>query len=362
MNANYFRMAVDEASDHIIITDTKGIITYANKAVARVTGYSPTEVLGKRPGEVWGGHMPKAFYVKMWRRIHDRRRVFVGEIHNRRKNGEDYTAEVRIAPVLDARGRIRSYIGIERDVTREREIDRAKTEFIALASHQLRTPLTGIKWFAELAAKESVGTHTAAQRQCLRRIREGTARMARLIDDLLNVSRIEAGRKFGILPQPTDVAAIVRGVAAEQQPLARKRRIAIRIGARFAKPLVLAVDGEKIRQVFLNLIGNAVKYSRDRGVIRVRYARRPTAHVFSVEDRGIGIPAADQRRIFEKFFRAENARVAHADGTGLGLFIVKAIVEGHGGRVWFTSTENIGTTFSCSLPLHARIRSGRTTR
>ncbi len=343
-----FKMAVDGAYDHIVVTDQDANIVFANQAVKTITGYDPVDILGKNPGDLWGGQMDKKIYQQMWKTIKNKKQNYIGEIKNKRKSGEMYEAEVRIAPILGEAGKVEFFVGIERDITKIKEIDRAKNEFISVASHQLRTPLTGIKWFAELLLEQKLTPEIA---DYVRQISLSNERMIHLVEDLLNVSRIETGRKFDIVLSVNDVVPIVKQVISAQNILAESRKIKIMVDKNFPKKLVLDVDSEKIRQVFQNLINNSYKYSKDNSEIMVgcqiinKYAQ------FYIKDSGIGIATNQQRRIFEKFFRAENALVQHTDGTGLGLYIVKSIVEGHKGKVWFESEENKGTTFYFTLPV-----------
>jgi len=226
-------------------------------------------------------------------------------------------------------------------------IDNAQSEFISLASHQLRTPLTGIKWFAELLLEQKLKPEIKEQ---VEQISFSNERMIRLVEDLLNVSRIETGRKFDIVPVKNDVVAIATQVISAQNILAKMRGITVQWNKKCPKKLIMEVDAEKIRQVFQNIIDNAYKYSKDNGVVEVGCKEGEKEMIFYIKDDGIGIPKELQYRVFEKFFRAENALIQHTDGTGLGLFIAKSIVEGHKGKVWFESEENQSTTFYFSLP------------
>jgi PAS domain S-box-containing protein len=139
-----FKLAVDNASDHIVITDPDGVILYANRAVEKITGYSHSEVIGNKPS-LWGKQMPEEFYNNLWKTIKEEKTNFIGELNNRRKNGEIYVAEASISPILNSNNKVIFFVGIERDITLLKEISDAKTEFVSVASHQLRTPLTGIK-------------------------------------------------------------------------------------------------------------------------------------------------------------------------------------------------------------------------
>ena len=236
----------------------------------------------------------------------------------------------------------------------EREqIEQMKSEFVSVASHQLRTPLTGIKWFVELLQKGKAGKLLKDQKDFLEQIRESNERMIALVEELLNVSRIETGRKFEIKKVPTDVAEIIRSLSGDLIGLAHKREVTIKESSGFEKKCMLPVDEDKIRQVFQNLLSNAVKYSKAGGIVFVDSKTFPKEKKiqFSIQDTGLGIPEKQQHRMFEKFFRADNVQTAETDGTGLGLYIAKAIVEGHGGKIWFESKENSGTTFFVELPM-----------
>ncbi len=243
-------------------------------------------------------------------------------------------------------------MGAWMSATLEREeIDTMKSEFVSLASHQLRTPLTGIKWFVDLMLRGKAGEVTADQKDFLTQISDSNERMIKLVEDLLNVSRIEAGgTKFIITKKTTDIAPILDSLATDLIGLAEKHKVKIIRDTDFPKTLNLQVDSDKIRQVFGNLLSNAVKYSHEGDEVHIKADSSDKQYTtFSISDTGLGIPTKDQGRMFEKFFRAENVQTKETDGTGLGLYVVKAIVEGHGGKLRFESKENMGTTFFVSL-------------
>jgi K+-sensing histidine kinase KdpD len=231
------------------------------------------------------------------------------------------------------------------------EIDKMKSEFVSVASHQLRTPLTGIKWFTDLMLRGKAGEVTADQKDFLTQISDSNERMIKLVEDLLNVSRIEAGStKFVITKKTTDIVPILDSLATDLVGLEQKHKVKIIRDTDFPKTLNLNVDAEKIRQVFANLLSNAVKYSHEGGEVHIKVDSSDSKFTtFSISDTGLGIPTKDQGRMFEKFFRAENVQTKETDGTGLGLYVVKAIVEGHSGTLRFESKENVGTTFFISL-------------
>ncbi|MFA6603696.1 MAG: ATP-binding protein [Patescibacteria group bacterium] len=265
-----------------------------------------------------------------------------------RPDGSVTVIRVSAAPIIDAKGKVTAVVAVYEDMTKEHEIDQIKSEFVSLASHQLKTPLTAIKWTVE-SLLDGADTMTANQKQMLADMDTTAERLNRLVSDLLNVSRIETGRKFNIVKKPTDIAAVIRKAAAEASVVAAKRQVVID-ASKLPDDLICDVDEAKIHEVFANIIGNAVKYSSEAGRVEIGVSatdqRGPTIYV---KDGGIGIPKTQQAKVFQRFFRASNVE-ADIEGTGLGLYIVRAIVEKHGGRVWFESEEGFDTTFFVALP------------
>ncbi|MBN1332076.1 PAS domain S-box protein [Candidatus Dojkabacteria bacterium] len=345
-----FKEAVDNASDHIIITDPDGIILYANQAVEKITGYTRNEILGKTPA-LWGKQMSKKFYKKFWTHIKDKKLAFNGEIVNRRKTGEKYIAEAHISPIIE-KDAVKAFVGIERDITREKEIDKTKNEFVSVASHQLRTPLTGIKWFLEvLADQKMTGELNEKQKQYIESLHSSADRMIVLVNDLLNVSRIDTGRKFDIEREKANIIKVLKDAINENAALAKNSRIKIDIESTLPDKLEIYVDSNKIFEVFKNIINNAIKYSSQDDAIHIGVKENTKDYVtFYIQDEGLGIPKKAQANIFKKFYRAQNVLKEQTDGSGLGLYIAKAIVNGHQGEIWFESTEGKGTTFFIKLP------------
>ncbi len=246
-----------------------------------------------------------------------------------------------------------STIVVIHDVTKEREIDKIKTEFVSLASHQLKTPLTGIKWFSELLLKDKSEGLSNQQKDFIKQIFDSNERLIKLVSDLLDVSHIDTGRKFDIVLAKTDIIKVLYDVLKEKRNQLKKKNITFIKCQDAPQKLYLFVDKDKIRQVFSNLVDNAVKYSKKGGTVRMGCNREEKGKVIVyISDEGIGIPKNVQKKIFTKFFRADNAVLSEADGTGLGLYIAKAIVNAHGGDMWFKSKAGKGTTFYFSLPIN----------
>ncbi|MFA6365256.1 MAG: PAS domain S-box protein [Candidatus Paceibacterota bacterium] len=344
-----FQWAVESTSDHIIITDTDGIIQYANKASETTTGYSVKEVLGTKVGALWGHHMPKEYYTKLWETLKVEKKTFSGEVENRRKNGENYTAALSISPIFDEQGNEKLFVAIERDITKEREIDRAKSEFVSLASHQLRTPLTAINWYAEMLESGDEGFVNEKQRAYLQEIMNSGRRLVNLVNALLNVSRIELGT-FAIEPTSSDIVAVCKSALKELESQITERNITLKTSFDESLP-PLNIDERLMNMILQNLLSNAVGYTPKGGAISVSIEKDDEVLLITVTDNGIGIPTASQAKIFTKLYRADNAHEAKPDGTGLGLYIVKAVVDNAGGKIWFDSKEGKGTSFYVTIPL-----------
>jgi two-component system phosphate regulon sensor histidine kinase PhoR len=236
------------------------------------------------------------------------------------------------------------------------EIDRAKTEFVSLASHQLKTPLTSINWLAEALIRGAKGELQPDQKTYVLNIHEASGRMSIMVNDLLNVSRIEMDT-LAIRPQEVDARALMASVIAEQQPTVDSRKIKLSFTS-VEVPKLMA-DPTLLRMIFQNILSNAIKYTREGGAVTcdmtLAGAGRELLYL-SVKDTGIGIPAAEQPRIFEKFRRASNAQALVPDGTGLGLYLVRTILDKAGGGISFESIEGTGTTFVVTIPFAWKAR------
>ena len=233
---------------------------------------------------------------------------------------------------------------------RLKEVDQMKTEFISVASHQMRTPLSATKWVLRMILDGDMGPLNPQQADLLNKGYQTNERMIQLINDLLNVSRIEEGR-FQYRFVHTSLAELVDNVIQEMYNTIKKKEIKFEY-KKSIKPLPrVYIDSQKIRLVLQNLIDNAVKYTPTGGKVTVAVKLDANQVVFSVTDTGVGIPSHEQGRIFSKFFRADNVVRMQTDGSGLGLFIVRNIIENHHGTAWFDSVEGRGSTFYFSLPL-----------
>ncbi len=346
-----FKLAVSEASDHVVITDEEGIILYANKALEKITGFTSEEVIGKKAGskELWGGQMNDDFYKQLWKTIKIDKKVFSGEVNNKRKNGEKYIALASISPILGQDNEVLFFVAIERDITHEKEVDRMKTDFISLASHQLRTPLAAMKWFAEMLLAGDAGKLSDEQKEFVNSINESNNRMIVLVNSLLNISRIESGR-IVVDPKSTDLRELVEMELKEidKQIKDKKQEVVLSVDKNLPK---INIDPKLITEVYKNLLTNANKYTQNGGQIKIDISLNGGEIISKISDNGLGIPKEAIDKVFGRFYRAPNVIKLETEGTGLGLYLAKAIVESSGGKIWLESIEGKGSTFWFSLPL-----------
>lgn len=258
---------------------------------------------------------------------------------------------VRLVPGGDDRLQAR---GVTQDVSAQKlaEAEREATlrmqaSFVSFASHQLRTPLTGISWMLEMAEHEEGVPPAAAEGIASARL--AASRLIVLVNDLLDSARLESGT-ISLANEPVDLVALTRGALASVQPMIQRMGHVLDLDLP-AGPLLVRGDERYGHEVLVNLLSNAAKYTPDGGRITVRAAARDRVARWSVQDTGIGIPADAQDRLFTKFFRAANAESVETEGTGLGLYMVQLIVTRMNGRVWCDSTPGLGSTFFVELPL-----------
>ena len=343
-----FKLAVANASDHITITDAEGTVLYVNKGAERITGFKAREIIGQKVGskKLWGGEMDKTFYEKLWRRIKVEKKIFTGEVNNHRKNGEKYIAKVSISPILDEAGQVVFFVAIERDITKEKIIEQAKSNFVSLASHQLRTPLAAVKWTLEaFTADQGL---SAKHRERLRDLYASNERLIMLVNELLKVSRIE-DKKVVINKQALDLLKIVKDALKLLKINADKKQQILKFQTSVA-PATVKLDPIMFSEVFNNLISNAINYAPAGQTIGIKVSASGPDYLIAVHNDEPIIPAADQSKLFTKFYRGTNVQTINTTGTGLGLFIAKAAAEANGGKIWFESKAGAGTTFYFTVP------------
>ena len=354
--------ALEAAANAVAITDQGGDITWVNPAFETLTGYEPKEAIGQNMRMLKSYRHDQAFYQRLWDTI-VAGQVWQGEVINRRKDGSLYTEEETITPVLDHRGAITHFIAIKQDVTdRKRaeeallqahlkltELDRLRSQFFADISHELRTPLTVIRGEAEVTLRGK-DKPVAEYKTVLERIVGLTAQLNKLVADLLFLARSESGT-LEISKQPTSLFDILKEVHREAQVLAtRQGTVATLAGP--TEPFLVNGDPQRLRQLFMTLVDNAVNYSQAGGAIEILALKRGTHVTVMIADNGMGIPADDLPHVFERFYRVKRRHkpTLHT-GSGLGLPIAKWIAEAHEGTISIASLVGEGTTVTVQLPL-----------
>lgn len=342
--------------DGLVVVDKEGKISYINKSFEEMLGWKTQEIIGKSMVEVVPREDMNGIGVSFKERILTQvlnGEKFVVDLTNPfyyiRKDKSRFPASSIVAPVV-LNKKIVGAVEVFRDITKEKEIDKAKTEFVSLASHQLRTPLSTVNWYSEMLLTGDVGAVTQEQKRYLEEIYNGNQRMVDLVNTLLDVSRIELGTFF-VESRPTDVVKLAQSAIDELKLQIVEKNLTLSSSFEKKMPLI-QTDPKLLRMVLQNLLSNAVKYTPDGGNITVSLALAKTKNaVLKISDTGYGIPENQQDRIFTKLFRADNVIGKDTEGTGLGLYIAKSIIEQSGGKLWFDSEENKGTTFYATLPI-----------
>jgi len=346
-NTKKFQQAVDSATDGVIITDVIGKTVYANASYLKMVGYELEDLLDKRSDFIVKTSTSKLVFDNLIKTISEGKSYVSEDIIETRKDGMTFPVRLSVFSITE-KDKPLFFVGIQEDITRRQEVDKMKTEFISIASHQLNTPLSAVKWFLDLLDHGKAGKLNPKQKEFLRNISEANARMISLVRSLLNVSRIELGRII-IDPTPTDLKEFIHDITQEVMPLTeqKKQKIVVHIEPKLPK---YRMDRKLIRHVFVNLLTNASKYSPEKKSIVITIKRKDGKLFCSVKDDGYGIPKLDQPKLFTKFFRASNVVKLETDGSGLGLYLVKIVVESSGGQLGVKSKENEGTEIWFTLP------------
>lgn len=327
----------------VLIFNEKQILTHINPKAEEFLGLQAKDVIGRQIAEL--STMPNPVLKVLMQEISENFRDVIQKDVEVRSNLTLQVTKTNLIISGVRRGQVLSLY----DVTRERAIERLKSEFVSLAAHQLRTPLSSIKWALKVILEGDVGPISKEQREILRKTYASNERMIRLVNQLLELTRIEEGRYLRNMVK-ISMESLVESVMESLCPEAEIKNLEFN----FVKPKEVLpqvrIDIEQMRLVVENIIENAIQYTLPGGKVLVSLKYDQKGIQLSCEDTGIGVPLSQQNRLFERFFRAKNAIRLETEGSGLGLYISKNIVEAHGGKMWFESQENKGSVFYIWLP------------
>jgi len=337
---------LDTAGEGIVFTDVKGTIEYMNPAMEQLTGYTSAQALGQTPSLWSSGRTPVATYDQMWQTIlHGD--IWHGEVVNRHRDGSLYDTAMIIAPLLAANHQIIGFVGLQRDVTRQKELDRLKDQFVANVSHELRTPLANVKLYLGMLERGK----PEKRAQYLQTLLRESSRLENLIENLLSISRLDM-RQLPIELAPTDVNQLITQLVFDRAALITERGLLLENRPAADLPLAQA-DPALVIQIMSNLMTNATHYTPPGGVITLSTAHQQRNDrswvTLTVKDSGPGITPKDSLHLFERFYRGEAGRKSGAPGTGLGLAICHEIVGQLGGEITVDSQPGQGAAFTVWL-------------
>lgn len=350
-------------SEGLFVVDGNYKIVLMNPAAEKLFGLRAKDCLGKNPMDIVsifkGDELLSSEQRPVTRTLKKGESVFIGIEDNfyfQIPSGKRFPVAIATSPIRTKE--LTGAVIVFRDVTDDKLLDEAKSSFISIASHQLRTPLTSVRWYSEMLLDEDMGPLNKEQKEFANQVHEGALRLFQTIDTLLALSRLESGKLQQDLIK-IDIKPFTEGILKDLEPLLREKNLDLSLEIPPDLPNVL-MDRFMFREVVTNLVANSIRYTNMGGKIKVDFkkdgpsspggSKSENQILCSVSDNGIGIPDEDKSKIFARFYRANNAIRKVPDGSGLGLSLVKSFVEKWGGRIWFESKLGEGTTFYFTIP------------
>lgn len=339
----------------VFATDISGDIIFINEAAQQMSRKSLANAEGKKVSEFFSfvQELPdRSVMVSIVQQAFEQKKAvpFPQNTALIQDDGRKIPVAGTCSPILDTRNDIIGTISVFRDVTKLRELDQMKNNFLSTAAHQLRTPLGSMRWSTELLMNGDFGKLPKAAKEIVQQIYDNNVRMVLLVNDLLDVSRIdsEKGREE---KTPVDIVALLKDIIKTMQSEAKKRSVKIVLTLPKEPLPLLLMPSKHLYEALENLVSNGIKYNKKQGTLTLTVKMGGDVILLTVADTGIGIPKGDESKVFSKFFRSENAVLKETEGSGLGLSVVKSYLEESGAKISFESEENVGTTFSVEFPL-----------
>lgn len=351
-----FKLGLDNSPNYICIVDQHGYIGYINKEIANTLGYRIEEAENKRVVDLWhkdsDENMPPDAWKQKYEQAVKEKKSIKFDTFGFRKNGVKYEAAVVITPIQNEQNVVENFLVVERDVTEEKQKERIKSEFISVVSHELRTPMTVIRGYSSLLSDGTLGELNEKQKEYVTRINSETGRLLDLANDMLDMQKFDSG-KIELKFEKKNVLELVEHVVNSYQDPFSKKGLTLKIenNIKDANLTYALVDPKYFERTVSNLLSNANKYT-EKGGVQVFLLNPDEDHiVVAVKDTGVGVSEAAIPHLFERFFQADGVMARKKEGSGLGLSIVKTIVEAHHGMCWVESKKDIGSTFYIALPV-----------
>jgi PAS domain S-box-containing protein len=358
---------VEESPVSVVITNVEGTIEYVNPRFTEVTGYKFAEAIGENPRVLKSGHQPEEYYAELWQTI-TAGGNWRGEFCNVKKSGDLFWELASISPIRDENGVITHFVAIKEDITERKHAawdleqtkrdaesaNQAKSEFLANMSHELRTPLNAVIGFSEVLEDGTFGDLNDKQTQYVGNILQSGRHLLSLINDILDLSKVEAG-KMELYLSDVDASRVMLESLTFVQEKAHQHGIRLETNLpEDVRALTIQADERKLKQILFNLLSNATKFTPDDGSVTLSAEVAENNLLVQVQDTGIGLKPEDLHRVFDEFEQIDSSYAKTQQGTGLGLALTKRLIELHGGRIWAQSDgEGNGSTFTFTLPLTA---------